>query len=494
MPPSQTLPSLQTLPAQANLIAGEHAEVTPTGLPLACPDTGIEFARSATSGGAAVDAAVSAAVALHDGGEWSDAPLAGRLALLDDLAGRLEGLSEELAFADTVDSGVPIAVTRLFAAGLPDVVRGAADRARRAALYRELDGDGGAVSLYQLPWGPAGVLAPFNAPAFTAVKKSAYAIAAGCPVILKPSPHAPHAANHIAAAMREALAAQHAPPALFQLLHGGADVGSVLAGHPGVRCLAFTGGRAAGRAVAAAAASSLKALQLECGSNNAAIVRADADIDATAASLVAGFTKLNGQWCERPGTVAVPAHLHDQLLDAILDRVAALACGPSTDPATVFGPQANLAQQASVQSAIRRVSEGGARAHAPLPVPADGFYVSPTVLTGAGPGDTAAEIFGPVLVLHPVRDDTEAMAIANSREGGLAAYVFTEDVTSGRELGRRLVAGEVKINGTSVLDLHADSAQGFWAGSGIGGHGNSELLAFFLGTRIVGPDLPDPPL
>lgn len=483
-----------TLPVQRNLIDGEHGDVTPTDLALADPSTGTEFARSATSEPTAVERAVSAATRLHESAEWSGRPLTDRLALLEDLASRLAGLTEELAFADTVDSGVPIAITRMFAAGLPDVVRGAAEQARQVAYRRELAADSGTAVLYQLAWGPAAILAPFNAPAFTAVKKSAYAIAAGCPVLLKPSPHAPHAANLIATVMQQTMAAHQAPPALFQLLHGGADVGSLLARHRGVGCLTFTGSRTAGQAVAAAASASLKALQLECGSNNAAIVRADADIDATAASLVAGFTKLNGQWCESPGTVLVPAQLHDQLRDAILDRVRELVCGPGIDPEVTFGPQANLAQQASVHAAITRLAELGARVYVPVRVPAEGFHVPPTVITGADRGDTIAEIFGPVLVLHAVHDDADALAIANSRDGGLAGYIFSQDAVSSQALGRRLVAGEVKINGTSVLDLHQDSAQGFWAGSGIGGHGNRELLRFFLGARIVGPDLLDPPL
>jgi betaine-aldehyde dehydrogenase len=120
-----------------------------------------------------------------------------------------------------------------------------------------------------------------------------------------------------------------------------------------------------------------------------------------------------------------------------------------------------------------------------------GCFRSPTVLTGADPADTIDEIFGPVLVVHRVADDAGALKLANGLEGGLAAYVFTSDIDAGMALGRRMLAGEVKINGTSVLDLSPDSTQSFWTGSGIGGHGNAELLRFFTGTRIVGPDVPN---
>ena len=99
-----------------------------------------------------------------------------------------------------------------------------------------------------------------------------------------------------------------------------------------------------------------------------------------------------------------------------------------------------------------------------------------------------------MLVLHAVADDDEALEKAGNLEGGLAAYVFTADVKAGLSMGEHLAAGEVKINGTSVLDLSPDSAQSFWNGSGIGGHGNADLLRFFTGARIVGPDLPDAPI
>ncbi len=376
------------------------------------------------------------------------------VALLLDLANRLDALQDAFTIADTIDSGVPIGVTRMFAAALPEVVRGAAAQARTAAGERILPSPGGDAHVLRIPWGPAAVLAPFNAPAFTAVKKTAYALAAGCPVVLKPSPDAPHAAAVLATAMAGAVAAHGAPRALFQLVHGDADAGAQLAGDKRIRCLTFTGSRRAGRAVASAAAGDLKALQLECGSNNPALVRADADVERTAEALVMGFTKLNGQWCERPGTVFVHAALYDALLDSVLDRIMRLRPGSCFDVDTTFGPQANRRQAQGVDDAVRRLKSQGATARAPF---ADrvshGGFRSPTVVTGADPADTIDEIFGPVLVVHRVTEDAGALKLANSLEGGLAAYVFTSDIGAGMALGRRLAAGEVKLNGTSVLDL-----------------------------------------
>ena len=483
------------LPPQRDLVDGEWSDPPLNGVALVHPDTGAEIARSATSAADTVDRAIAAAARDHTDGSWADCSVEERAPLLHALAHRLEGLADEFAFADAIDSGVPIRVTTMFAGALPDIVREAVSHAKAQLGERLLPSAGGAAHLLRVPWGPAVVLMPFNAPAFTAVKKTAYALAAGCPVLLKPSPHAPHAANLLATAIAETVAAHDAPAGLFQLLHGDATVGAHLASDERVRSLAFTGSRSGGRAVASAAVAGLKALQLECGSNNPAIVRADADVDATAESLVNGFTKLNGQWCERPGTVFVAESLHDRLLTALVDHLDHLRPGSCLETATTFGPQANTTQAQSVDDAVDRLQTRGANVHTVFNDRAPrGCFRVPAVITGADPTDTLDEIFGPVLVLHPVADDARALDLANRLHGGLAAYVFSAGVEDGIELGRHMNAGEVKINGTSVLDLSPESTQSFWTGSGIGGHGNAALLRFFTGTRIVGADLPGAPI
>ncbi|MGA7987895.1 MAG: aldehyde dehydrogenase [Candidatus Dormiibacterota bacterium] len=479
------------LPPQRDLVDGEWIDAPLDGVPLVDPDTGEELARSATSTAETVERALAAAARDHAAGRWAECPIDERAVLLLDLANRLDDMRDEFAAADAFDSGVPIAVTGMFAAALAGIVRDAVEHAHTLMRERVLPSPGGDAHLLRLPWGPAAVLAPFNAPGFTAVKKSAYALAAGCPVLLKPSQHSPHSAGLLATAMAETIAAHDAPRALFQILHGEAEVGMTLASDRRVRCLTFTGSRRAGRSVASAAAQDLKALQLECGSNNPAIVCADADVNAAAEALALGFTKLNGQWCERPGTVFVAAQLHDALLDALRAAIGRLRPGSCLDPATTFGPQANRQQADAVTGDVRRLETLGATAHiAFTDHPSRGCFVRPVVVTGARPADTIEEIFGPVLVLHAVQDEAQALELAAHLAGGLAAYVFTADVQAGVALGARVAAGEVKINGASVLDLSPESAQSFWNGSGIGGHGNADLLRFFTGTRIVGPDLP----
>jgi phenylacetaldehyde dehydrogenase len=489
------MPVPRDLPVQRDLVNGSRRDVEQTGDWLTDPSDGRRLVRAAQSSAETVDIAIEAADALHRSGEWCDPPTEHRLLVLQAFARNLTERAGAIARADAIDSGVPLHVTTMFADGLPGVVLGAVDFARAEVTDRELVSGPGSVHLVHRAWGPVAVIAPFNAPAFTVVKKSAYALAAGCPVIAKPSALAPHGANLVADALAEAIAECGAPPAVFQLLHGDGRIGQQLATARQVRCIAFTGGRAAGRAIARAASEHFPALQLECGSNNPAIVRDDADVGQTAASLATGFTKLNGQWCESPGSVFVAADVHDELLERLLERLGTLRAGDPLDPTVDFGPQAHAGQRQQAEDAVERLERAGGTRHLPrLDLPAGGHFLAPTVVTGVDPAETVHEIFGPVLTLHPVDGDDAALTLANSRAGGLAGYVFGADVAAAARLGARITAGEVRINGTSVLDMHDESAQSFWEGSGIGGHGNDDLLRFFSGVCIIGVEPPGMPL
>ena len=407
---------------------------------------------------------------------------------MGEIANVLDEHIEPFAVADAETSGVPISVTRIFAGGFGDIVRGAAEHLLRTPQRIELPGAVGPVLLYRLAWGPAAVIAPFNAPGFVAVKKTAYALAAGCPVILKPSEWGSKSADLLAELMSSVLEDAGLPTGVFQLLHGGSAVGSALAADPRIRALSFTGSQTVGQSIAKSAANDMKALELELGSNNPVIVRADADIEATAETLAA---KLNGQWCESPRTVFVPQKLLTSLSDAVLDNWRAIRIGHSLDVSTEFGPQGHFAQRARVENALRKLEAEGAEVTRSSQLPdLKGLFVAPAIVRGASLSNTVEEIFGPVLVMHPVSSDTEALEEANSLKAGLAGYVFSADTEAAMLLGARMACGEVKVNTASLLDLTQNSTQSFWGPSGIGGHGNAELLSFFLGQRIVGSDDP----
>ena len=214
------------------------------GVPLEDPDTGERRGTQYASDDATLERALAAASATWLAGTL---PAEERAAALERWADELDARAEEIAFADAVESGVPLAITTLIAGSLGATVRGAVAQLRALGEERSLEAGGRRVELLRLPWGPAVLLTPWNAPAAAAVSKVANALAAGCPAILKPSEYAPTSAG----ALAEAALAAGLP---LQVVHGGAETAARLVADPRVRCVALTGGQAAGRAVAALAA------------------------------------------------------------------------------------------------------------------------------------------------------------------------------------------------------------------------------------------------
>ena len=448
------------------------------------PDDGSVIGPQRASESAVVERALAVAQDAWSTGAWSDLSLEERGLGLERLATELEARAEEIALLDAIDSGVPIGVTRAVAGSLGSLVRAVVDVAERAGERRRLAAGGRRVEVLRLPWGPAVLLSPWNAPAAAAVGKVANALAAGCPAILKPSELAPSSAGVIAEA---ALAAQ-LPPGALQIVHGGADVAQALVGDARVRMVSLTGSLAAGRAVALAAAPRMAALQLELGGTNPAIVASDANIAAAADWLAAGMTKLNGQWCEAPRRVFVDAGRYDELVDALEAALASVRVGAARDARSEVGPLASGAHRDRV---VRQVEALGGEARVTAAVPdCPGFFLSPTLVLGLPAGSVREEIFGPVLSVHRVAGDTAAVAAANANGDGLAGYVFCGDDERAFALGRALHAGEVRIGGTNLLDLAPDSTQSFWGSSGIGAHGGREVLEAFRGSRIVGEEDP----
>jgi phenylacetaldehyde dehydrogenase len=448
------------------------------------PDDGSIIGPQRASESAVVERALATAHDAWSAGAWSDLSLQDRGVALERLATELDARADEIALLDTVDSGVPIGVTRAVAGSLGSLIRAVLDEAERAGERRPLTAGGRRVEVLRLPWGPAVLLSPWNAPAASAVQKIANALAAGCPAILKPSELAPSSAGVIA----EAAVAAQLPAGALQIVHGGADVAQRLVGDARVRMVSLTGGLAAGRAVALAAAPRMAALQLELGGTNPAIVTSDADIAAAADSLAAGATKLNGQWCEAPRRVFVAGGRYDELVDALEAALGGVYVGAARDARSQVGPLASGAHRERVRRQVEALG-GEARVTAAVPE-GPGFFMSPTLVLGLPAGSVREEIFGPVLSVHRVAGDAEAVAAANANGDGLAGYVFCGDQERAFALGRALHSGEIRIGGTNLLDLAPDSTQSFWGSSGIGAHGGREVLEAFRGSRIIGEEDP----
>ena len=343
---------------QLELVAGE---LSSPGVVLGGdhedPNTGEAMAPRLASTDEAVERALAAAWEAWGEG---DMPMDERAALLGRLAAEVDDRAERIAVAEALDTGVPIAVTRMIAGSLGETIRAVAALAAETLAPRALDAGGRRVEQLRPPWGPAALLVPWNAPAPTAVGKIANALVAGCPAIVKPSEHAVAACSLIA----EAAVAAGLPSGALQIVHGDGLLGAQLATDERIRAIALTGGQASGRAVAAAAAPRMAALRLELGGTNPAVVTADADAEAAAEALIRGMTKLSGQWCEAPRRVLVASGLHDALHDALLDRLSAIKVGSSMDETTQLGPIGNRPH-------FRRVYGKGRPGRRVLPRPGD---------------------------------------------------------------------------------------------------------------------------
>jgi phenylacetaldehyde dehydrogenase len=343
------------------------------------------------------------------------------------------------------------------------------------------------VEVERTAWGPAVLLVPWNAPAPMAAHKAASALAAGCPVILKPPERVPHGT----AAIAPAAAAAGLPAGLVQVVHGGPEVGGVLVRDRRCRVVSFTGGVEGGRAVAGACAEGLKPVQLELGGHSPVVVLPDADADAAAEGVVALLTTLNGQWCRALGRLIVPEDRRAEILDAVLDRLAAVELGHSCSPASQMGPIVHRDHLALLRDRIDELVAGGGTAHAPTPLPEDpalagGNWLAPTLVDGVDPGLTTTEIFGPVGTVHGYRDLDGARALANGTDYGLESYVFGADEDAAMGFARGVVAGGVKVNGASPISLHLMAPRPAWGISGLHDEGTVETIEFFGGNRVVG--------
>lgn len=481
-----------TLPQPVNYIADEWTECAPVGDAWNLdPNTLEPVHRTVTTAPDDVERALRHAESSYDAGRWGEDARRERAEVLERVATLLEGRAEDIAQADALTSGTPIAFTRTVASFLPYRIRASAADLVNIPRVTALEAGGRDVRLYKVPWGPAAILTPWNGPSFIPAAKVASAIAAGCPVILKPSEHAPASAQIVAECFIEA----GLPSGALQLVHGTGEVGALLTSDPRIKVVSFTGGPGAGRAIARAGAEDFKVLQLELGGNNPVIVLDDADVDVTADGILEGMTKLNGQWCEGPGKVLAPRGLVDPLVDALSERISKLVVGHSLDESSQVGPISNRPHFATLQSRIEGLRDLGATIHQPAQLPdLGGLFMSPTVAVGADPEKATAELFGPVVSVHAVDSADEALRIANASPSGLDAYVFGTDTDRAIDVGSRILAGEVRVNGAKVADLGDDSAQSFWGPSGIGGHGPNESGRVFCGDRVVGVDSPNLPL
>ncbi len=450
---------------------------------LTYPDTGEPIGPQRASSRSSIEVALAAADRVHANGEWMRVPVAERCAILERFSTELAARAEELALANSIDSGVPLSFSRTrvgSATGLPGLL------ANHAAtlLHTALGGSGERGDQYWLPWGPAAIFVPWNAPTTMAILKAASALAAGAPVILKPSEWAPHASSIVG----EAACAADLPASVLQVLHGGAAVGEVLAADPRIRALSYTGGVVGGRAVAGLSAAHMRPVDLELSGCNPVLVLADADVAQAARLIAGGMRILNGQWCAGPRRVFAPTSTVNRLADAILaEHGEHTVLGPIASESTTLGPMANAPHLRRLRCQLDAFAAAGATLRTAGSLPrSGGHFLLPTVVTEPPAELSRQEVFGPVITISGYRDVDDAVSQANDHDFGLSGYVLCGDRDAGRAVGRRLRAGYVFVNRIGLEPLPAEAVLSMWGSSGLGAVGISEGIRFFTGARFVG--------
>ncbi len=421
------------------------------------PATEEAICEVASAEAADVDAAVAAARAqLEPGSAWQKMKPRDRAKVMWKLADILSSRAAEIGRIETIDNGKPI-----FESQFVDVPASAECLYYFAGWSGKVTGEtipiqeGAFTYTIREPLGVIGAITPWNFPLMLAVWKIAPALACGNTVVLKPAENTSLSILKFAEYAREA----GLPPGVLNIVPGkGTVAGTALVDHPGVDAIAFTGSTVVGREIMMRAATSIKKVSLELGGKSPNIVFADADIDAAARGALNAIFYGKGEVCAAGSRLLVEDSIHDALIEKVRERATKMIAADPLDPKTRLGAIVSQKQMESVLGYIdtgkregATLVAGGARADIGT---GKGYFVQPTVFTGVEPSMTIAreEIFGPVLATLRFSDADDAVKKGNDSLYGLAAAVWTRDVSKAHRVARAIKAGTVWINSYNLYD------------------------------------------
>jgi 5-carboxymethyl-2-hydroxymuconic-semialdehyde dehydrogenase len=432
-----------------------------------------------------VDAAVGAARRAYDEGTWPRLTAGERAAALRRIAALVREHAADFIDLEVRDIGMPIAQMKGLAA------RAAQNFEYYAGVVTELHGRSFQVGdeflnyTIRKPIGVAGLIMPWNAPLMLSTWRMAPALAAGNTVVLKPAEWSPLTATYLAEVLEEA----DVPPGVFNVVQGsGETAGAPLSRHPGVDLICFTGETTTGQAIIAAGAPTLKRSSVELGGKSPVVVFDDADPELCVDAALAQIFTMNGQRCTAGSRLLVQEPLYERVVAAVAERAKNVRVGDPFDPRTELGPLIRPEHHARVLEYIESAREQGARVVAGGQRPehlAEGNFLEATVIADVDEEMKVfqEEIFGPVLVAMPFRDEDEAIQLANATKYGLAAYVWTSDVQRAHRVAHRIDAGMCWVNSQNVRDLRTPF--GGVKASGIGREGGDYAFDFYCEMEAV---------
>jgi aldehyde dehydrogenase (NAD+) len=460
-------------------VAGEWvAPSTNAVFHIVNPANGETVVTVAEAREADIDYAIAAADLAFREGPWPRLPLGERLAVLDRWADAIEARFADLVIAPTAQIGIPTSFAKGVAGSAQQSLR---DHIRFASEYRweeDRPVHGGIAKLHREPVGVVAAIVPWNFPALLGMNKMAPALAAGCSVVVKPSPEAPIDLLVIA----ECAAAAGFPAGVLSILPAGSEVGERLVRDPRIDKVSFTGSTTAGKHIGALCMERVARVTLELGGKSAAIVLEDMPVAAVVPAIVGLSTLFNGQACMGLTRVLVPRSRQEEYAEALAAGYRSLRVGDPYDPATTIGPVASPAQAARIRGYIEAGKAEGARLVTGGAV--TDCFVEPTIFADVTNAMKIAqeEIFGPVLAILPYDTIDEAVAIANDSPYGLGGAVFTLDADKAMAVARRIRSGSVAQNG---MGPQGGMPFGGFKQSGIGREGSPEVFDAYTELQTI---------
>ncbi|MDP4261889.1 MAG: aldehyde dehydrogenase [Bacteroidota bacterium] len=435
------------------------------------------------------DVAEAVAAAQKAFPQWAATPVEKRFRLLNHIAGLIDEHLDELAVAETTDNGKPLWLSkkmdipraaanfRFFATGIMHFASESHNTEDKFINY----------TLRQ-PIGIVGCISPWNLPLYLFTWKIAPALAAGNCVIAKPSEVTPLTAYLLSHICKEA----GLPDGVLNIIHGAGNIaGEAIVKHPAIRAISFTGSTRAGERIASLAAPKFKKLSLELGGKNPSVIFSDCDWEKMMQTTIQSSFRNQGEICLCSSRILIEESIYEKFKKEFTERTKQLKVG---DPMEESSQQGAIVSKVHFDKIIRCIDtarqEGGKILCGGNPVKlaarcANGHFIEPTVVEGLGPDcqTNQEEIFGPVVTLQPFKTEEEALHLANATRYGLAATIWTQDVSKANRVAIKVESGIVWVNCWLLRDLRTPF--GGVKNSGIGREGGWEALRFFTEAKNV---------